>query len=486
MKRLLWGVSVAAIALSILGQPAYAEIFASPESITLAGNRNNQIPITIMLSSDEAIDQLNIRISDLRRADGAATIPASSILIDPTDTSLAENSPPEQITVTVNFADASANGEFTGSLLLYHANGREVIPITARIKTDPFWPWFTMLAGVGLGTWLSFYRASVKPRDEIVIQVGRLRNQMQADNQLDNDFCASIEASLIDVDSALEEKEWAAAKEKASDAKQLWNRWRKGREDWMAQLSYRDELAQEVNILTSTNELYTQRVKVNWENIQRRLRQGVYQTPQDLSDDFSDIRSQVAQFKEGQNLIETLELIVREIRNSDFTQESLWLNKVENMKTSFYHLQPGSEAGQSFQDWKQSAQDLMAEMEKALEKIQADQGQRALIITGRSGAISPDANSLLPPVPGVTTQSFTPEEVQQSQVRYNLFNQVARAVAISALAWAGMTEIYASNPTFGADPMRDYFALLAWGFGAEVTRESVIRAARDLDVPLNG
>ncbi|NEQ34316.1 MAG: hypothetical protein F6K04_25580 [Leptolyngbya sp. SIO4C5] len=47
-----------------------------------------------------------------------------------------------------------------------------------------------------------------------------------------------------------------------------------------------------------------------------------------------------------------------------------------------------------------------------------------------------------------------------------------------------MTELYGSNPTFGAEPLRDYLALLAWGFGAELTRESVVSATQNLGLPL--
>ncbi|MEL7314962.1 MAG: hypothetical protein AAFN08_08420, partial [Cyanobacteria bacterium J06559_3] len=63
-------------------------------------------------------------------------------------------------------------------------------------------------------------------------------------------------------------------------------------------------------------------------------------------------------------------------------------------------------------------------------------------------------------------------------------NKSGQAVFVIFLAWLGMIELYAGNTTFGADPMRDYFALLAWGFGAELTRESVVRAAQDLGVSL--
>jgi hypothetical protein len=40
---------------------------------------------------------------------------------------------------------------------------------------------------------------------------------------------------------------------------------------------------------------------------------------------------------------------------------------------------------------------------------------------------------------------------------------------------SGFNQLYVENPTFGANPWKDYFALLAWGFGAEASRESIIK-----------
>jgi len=138
---------------------------------------------------------------------------------------------PAQITISLDLADTSASGEFTGSLYLYRQSGRQVVPLTVRVKAAPWWPWLVMLFGVGLGTWLSFYRTEGQARDEVVVQVGRLRSQMRSDPELDLDYRAGINAALVDVESALEDKNWEVAKTEVQEAKQVWTRWRKGRED---------------------------------------------------------------------------------------------------------------------------------------------------------------------------------------------------------------------------------------------------------------
>lgn len=49
------------------------------------------------------------------------------------------------------------------------------------------------------------------------------------------------------------------------------------------------------------------------------------------------------------------------------------------------------------------------------------------------------------------------------------------------LSAVGFSSLYANNPTFGADFFADYFSLVAWGFGAEATRDTVTKVVRKTD-----
>ena len=42
----------------------------------------------------------------------------------------------------------------------------------------------------------------------------------------------------------------------------------------------------------------------------------------------------------------------------------------------------------------------------------------------------------------------------------------------------GFNELYVQKATFGAAPWPEYFALLAWGFGTEATRDALIKFAQ--------
>jgi hypothetical protein len=56
-------------------------------------------------------------------------------------------------------------------------------------------------------------------------------------------------------------------------------------------------------------------------------------------------------------------------------------------------------------------------------------------------------------------------------------------IAVVFLAGAGFRQLYVDQPTFGANPWKDYFALLAWGFGAEATRDAVTKVVQGWGLP---
>ena len=57
-----------------------------------------------------------------------------------------------------------------------------------------------------------------------------------------------------------------------------------------------------------------------------------------------------------------------------------------------------------------------------------------------------------------------------------IFAWVSYAIALILLVGAGFNEMYLKEDTFWEKPFGDYFALLAWGFGAEASREAIAKA----------
>ena len=289
--------------------------------------------------------------------------------------------------------------------------------------------------------------------------------------------------ALVDVESAIEDKDWEAAKAEALEARTLWNRWRKGREDWIAQLQDGEKLIAEnfdnlAKTITST--VYMQGVKDRIDSVYRKLRTGQYETPQTLKDDFSDVRRLLSQYQEGESLVEYLKKM-RSEANLPKAREDYWLQQFEFLETRLQNLNPDET---SFQAWKSTVDKAKVALEEEIANNTKEQDTSATRgMAGRSpGEV---LNQVQPLTPGPSISSvFHSKEVAQADRNLKWFNWVSRVVAIALLAWLGMTELYGSNATFGANPMRDYFAVMAWGFGAELTRESVLRATQDLGLPL--
>ena len=494
--RYCWGLGLGLAMALGLGPGAQANLTIDPETITLVGerpsplvdgigipgNRTQPASARLILSYGEGPVTLNTLVSDLRRTDGVASIPASSITVTPAETLQLSPGKPVMVTVTVDFAAVRASGEFMGGLYFYRGQNRQVIPISARVKTAPLLPWIVMITGVLLGTGLSLYRSQGRSRDEIVVQVGHLRNQMRADQALHKDFSLSIQSELEDVFRALEDRDWTTAKAEVLEARNRWTLWRKYREDWLAQLAYRDQLLGQFEQMPEPTQSspYMQMVKNSLDSIGRKIRASQYKDPQELSTSLAEVRQQVAQYKAGEALVDSLKE-----RRRDLPQEQgeIWRHNLDQMEKQLRNLTPDLT---SYEDWQTNLKAMETRLEEDIVQALPESpphAQAGTTVLSRGGAIPVPELQTLPSVPDISLLNPA-DPVYQARANLQWFNHISRTVAIIFLAWLGMTELYANKPTFGADPMRDYFALLAWGFGAELTRESMVKASQDLGITL--
>jgi hypothetical protein len=301
---------------------------------------------------------------------------------------------------------------------------------------------------------------------------------MNGDSDLHKDFRASIESKLVSVASAIEDKDWDTAKAEVTGAKKLWNRWQEFRDDWIAQLDYGKRLVEENknDLEAKPLTIFMQGVKDSIDAVSRKLRAGQYEMPQALSKDFAEIRQQLSFYGRGKAAVDNLKKHRKKLPES---KANFWLGKLEDLQTQLDNSIPDPESRESWQELlSKTQQDLDNEIATTPEASpEAD-----TMIRGRSGMNLAEVQQA-PLVPSVSVAA-TLQRANQAQNNLWWFNQTSRCIAIIFLAWLGMIELYSGKPTFGAEPLRDYFALLAWGFGAEMTRESITRASQNLGVPL--
>ena len=125
-------------------------------------------------------------------------------------------------------------------------------------------------------------------------------------------------------------------------------------------------------------------------------------------------------------------------------------------------------------DWLKAAEDLKTEMQPAHSDVS---------VRGRSllASVQPTIRS----IPAIQEQAEQ-KTAQQAGWRLQVFRWTGQGVAIALLCGAGFNQLYAANPIFGANPVADYTSLLAWGFTAEVTRDSVGKILQRFNLPLVG
>ena len=111
--------------------------------------------------------------------------------------------------------------------------------------------------------------------------------------------------------------------------------------------------------------------------------------------------------------------------------------------------------------------------------VSNNEAQSNLSINSR-GVSSTYPARLPNPVPDVQPLQLNPVGSARNLF---LFQLLSYTIAIFLLAGAGFRQLYVTQPTFGANLWTDYFALLAWGFGAEATRDAVTKTIREWKLP---
>lgn len=462
----------------VISHNAIAQLDLSPSSIQLATTQHQNISKTVQISADTAIQSLQLSVSDLEKTDNADRLLASEITLAPVPSTLQANDI-TTVTLSIEAAALPSSGRYTGELTLSHDRSQQTVPLIIQIKDSVYIPTLVMVGGVLLGWMLSNYRAYGRPRDEIIISAGRLRTQLRSDSEstrLASQFCAQVEASLVDVETALNQRDWDAAERAITTAQKSWDRWRKGRSDWIELLKYKQMLSETATKTSMKNFPYGEHIQAQLAQFDRRL-STEDNSPEKARTQLSEIKQQIHWYLEGEALIERLYNQTNKLPKPEKKQ---WQTKAINQEVALQNLTPtGNKPFRAtFEQWQKSVQESL---NAVVAQLSATRGLQAPQTTERSGQLSVQP---LPAVPFQTASIISPQTVSKANRRLKILTFATHVIAIGLLAWAGMVELYENNPTFGSSPMGDYFVLIAWGFGAEVTRESVVKAIRDLSVPI--
>lgn len=448
---------------------AQTQVTVEPSNLTLVGTRNiagvggTTETRTLFLRTTSPIRNLQLIPLDLNNAGGIDVLPAQ--VIQPTLSAQQQIEANGLVPLPVAFqlGDAAHSGEFSGTLLVRYEGGELTIPLIVRVKDPPLPPLLVLVTGVVLGIGVSTYRTKGRPRDEILVRVGQLRTQLRTDMDLQKakPFGSEIESHLLDVEMAIQAERWDDARQAVEQAEAVWLKWRKGHDDWLEQLNYRDELERRIQEETDPDIPYMQFVR---RNIQQAVREAPVQTPNQLHEQLNTLRQQVNQYLQLKAKLDRL--------NEQRTQlppdkEESWRLEVQDFEQRLNTLDPSDKDGY---------ETLQREIQDAIAQLQP------LIPQQRIRGLAIETPKPIPPAPP-TRLSIMENRATRAKIRLQLFGITSYAIAVTLLAGAGFIELYINQPTFGANLWIDYFTLLAWGFGAEATRASITKVVQNWGLP---
>ena len=464
-----------ATALFILtngGSQAFAEVLITPDTINIAGRHGSRESRFLLLQTGEAITQLELISLDLERTDGQKVLSADAIQLPDSPPTQIQADGAVKVPLTLDLRKATSNGQFQGVLLVKYEGGQQLVPLTVNVQARPWWPALILLLGVLVGMGLSDYRRQGLDRDELTLAVGKLQTQVRADQTLPADeaipevFTRRIRAYLYDVEASLVNQNWVKAKTQLGMAQDVWNVWKRQPATWLAELNHYQTRQDEAKKL-GTSKFYGKAVHTNLADLYRQIPD--FTDPVELKNKLDEIGSQIDRFNNGYLKTQNLSRLADGL--SDAEAKESWQATVTDLTNKLYALDPKSE--KAFKDWEAATQTAIDE---AITQNSVDR-QSAI----QSRAIQSTDSERVAPSPATHPPRLS-KPARLARWRLRFFNWGSRGVVVLFLSWAGFSELYLNQPTFGMQPLSDYFALLAWGFGAEVTRESVAKRLKNLGV----
>jgi hypothetical protein len=469
----------------------------TPEVLTVTGTRGAVEPATrtLALRATEPIAELQVQALDLYNHDRDRVFPQDLITV-PDSMSMATGEVLATVPVAFNL-QAAPSGEFQGILLLSTGGEQFTVPVTVRVKDAWYGPLALLLLGVILGTSVSSYSRWGKTSDELTVGVETLRTQVQTDREIPPSFAASIAVHLADAQLAREARQLDQARQSLTAARELWGQWFRERSQWLSAIQVGQELqsklAQQWSEVAQT--AYLQGIQ---QDLQKALnRVASFDNAATLGQQLNRLSDQAAhylrvwqQLRDFQNHLGRLH--PHALATSD--QETLQdiKSQADDWKAVLNTVHPSDADADATLRTLSSAMAEAAQVLKRLQKAEESFQTRDLgeFKAGQGKAVADSSKAEIEmPVTTVTEPPTTALDdalvfkgiaalIKNPQHRLQFFAIAGYLTTIGFLAGAGFNQLYLENPTFGSSGLRDYFALLAWGFGAEATRSTVTTALR--------
>lgn len=488
--RLRWcgwwcGVVVLCVGLGVVGLPrATAQELASvnPAQITINAYNNEVIIRNLRIQLPGSADGLELVSSDLVRASDGRAIPAQQISVTPDNSAAVPRISGGGGTLVASVLQidlrGAAGGEFTGELLVRHAQGTLLIPLTVRVKHTWELPLLALLGGLVAGIGLTTYRAQVQPLDELTTRLKPLVAATDPTTQppMPEPFRAALNEHIFDVTAALNGRDLGTARTALATAEGVYAQWRKQREAWQQQFDHLDALRQTLTASSLTKQAQQQ--------FAHQIAELERTAPHASS--IGDFAKQVGQLQlfaqsylDQRTALQQLAAQVGTLTNPA-TQEQ-WSRTVRALQAEHAALPLDAKTIEQHTVFATKVLAQRDQLEQVLLAEQEERRTRSLDAESfEVGRAMPKAPAMtlpgieLPPLPLLGAVGSNPSRsARQATWRLWLAFLLGYGVVLVLLAAGGFAELYTKNAVFGANGWADYLALMAWGFGAETSRVAI-------------
>ncbi|NJL04464.1 MAG: hypothetical protein HC911_06025 [Chloroflexaceae bacterium] len=489
--RLRWcgwwgGVVVLFVGLGVVGlSPAVAQDMASvnPAQITINAYNNEVIIRNLRIQLPGSADGLELVPSDLVRASDGRAIPAQQISVTLDNSAAVPRTSGGGGTLVSSVVQidlrGAAGGEFAGELLVRHAQGTLLIPLTVRVKHTWGLPLLALLGGLVAGIGLTTYRAQVQPLDELTARLKPLVAATDPTTQppMPEPFRAALNEHIFDVTAALNGRDLGTARTALATAEGMYAQWRKQREAWQQQFDHLDALRETLAASPFTKQ----------EQFTHQIAELERTAPQASS--VADFAKQVAQTQQlAQSYLDqrtALQQLAAQVGTlTDPATQEQWMAAVRALQAEYDKLPLDAKAIDQHTAFATKVVAQRDQLEQVLLAEQEERRTRSLdaesFEVGGAAMATPKAPAMtlqgieLPPLPLLGAVGSNPSRsASQATWRLWLAFLLGYGVVLVLLAAGGFAELYAKNAVFGANGWADYLALMAWGFGAETSRVAI-------------
>jgi len=340
------------------------------------------------------------------------------------------------------------------------------VPVDISIKDYWLWPLIAIITSTIFSYGFAWYRAQLQPRDEITTASGDLQYEMDRNPYLSGHkpigetFRDRIESSLGLVRSSLRRADLDEARAALKRAQDVWERWDGQQNLWAKQLQNLQSLRWQIQ----ANDGFADSSFL--ESLVRVLNSQEEGAP-DLADARTleaTVNSYIEYFNTTTRIV-VLRNVVSHISNAD--KHSEYQEKAESLARRLNVLDVQST------NFASEYASLKTELNNTISDA------KTLVESPSSNALlsaASDAPSVFQE-PKDPKEAFSIKDVAGARRRLRFYSILVHASVVFMLISLGFYNQYIQNATFGSQPFRDYFTLIAWGFGAETLSRGAITSA---------